>query len=173
MRSCGIHLRAISWWVPKLILCQYHITHVCLMWCWFCVMSLNIIFEITAMSPRANELNLIQVIACYLIAPIHFVDVCTFIRDLSGYARANERRCYYVTSSLIGWAHAQNNPWFMINKITRNTPHFISKHTSSGPWFNIKIPSYQYRKFQYGDKTILRLSHLHSGNSYTGKIISL
>ena len=24
---------------------------------------------------------------------------------------ANERRCYIVTSSLIGWAHTQNDPW--------------------------------------------------------------
>ena len=24
---------------------------------------------------------------------------------------ANERRCYIVTSSLIGWAHSQNDPW--------------------------------------------------------------
>ena len=24
---------------------------------------------------------------------------------------ANERRCYNVTPSLIGWAHSQNDPW--------------------------------------------------------------
>ena len=42
-----------------------------------------------------------------------------------------------------------------------------------GPWFNIKMSSYQYRKSYCGDKTILRPSYLHNGISYTGKTISL
>ena len=42
-----------------------------------------------------------------------------------------------------------------------------------GPWFNIKMTSYQYRKSHRGDKTILRLSYLHNGISYTGKMTSL
>ena len=42
-----------------------------------------------------------------------------------------------------------------------------------GGWFNIKMPSYQYRKYYCGDKTILRLSYLHNGISYTGKMTSL
>ena len=45
------------------------------------------------------------------------------------------------------------------------------KHT--GPWFNIKMSSYQYRKSHCGDKTILRPSYLHNGISYTGKMSSL
>ena len=36
-------------------------------------------------------------------------------------------------------------------------------------WFNIKIPSYQYRKFHCGDKKILKPPYLHNGISYTGK----
>ena len=43
----------------------------------------------------------------------------------------------------------------------------------SGPWFNIKMSSYQYRKSHCGDKTIFRPSYLHNGTSYTGKMISL
>ena len=43
----------------------------------------------------------------------------------------------------------------------------------SGPWFNIKMLSYQYRKSHCGDKTILRPSYLHNGISYTGKMSSL
>ena len=43
----------------------------------------------------------------------------------------------------------------------------------SGPWFNITMSSYQYRKSHCGDKTILRPSYLHSGISYTGKTASL
>ena len=43
----------------------------------------------------------------------------------------------------------------------------------TGPWFNIKISSYQYRKSRCGDKTVVRSSYLHNWISYTGKIISL
>ena len=44
----------------------------------------------------------------------------------------------------------------------------------SGPWFNIKMPSYQYRKSHCGDnKMIVRSSYLHNGISYTGKMTSL
>ena len=39
----------------------------------------------------------------------------------------------------------------------------------SGPWFNINMSSYQYRKSHCGDKTILRPSYLHNGISHTGK----
>ena len=43
----------------------------------------------------------------------------------------------------------------------------------AGPRFNIKMPSYQYRKSHCGDKTIVRSSYLHNGISYTGKTTSL
>ena len=43
----------------------------------------------------------------------------------------------------------------------------------TGPRFNKKIPSYQYRKSHCGDKTILRPSYLRNGISYTGKPTSL
>ena len=42
-----------------------------------------------------------------------------------------------------------------------------------GPWFNIKMTSYQYRKSHCGDKTILRPSYLHNRISYTDKMASL
>ena len=42
-----------------------------------------------------------------------------------------------------------------------------------GPWFNIKMSSYQYRKSHCGDKTVVRSSYLHNGISYTGKMSSL
>ena len=41
-----------------------------------------------------------------------------------------------------------------------------------GPWFNIKMSSYQYRKSHCGDKTVVRSSYLHNGISYTGKMMS-
>ena len=43
----------------------------------------------------------------------------------------------------------------------------------TGPRFNIKISSYQYRKSHCGDKTVVRSSYLHNGISYTGKKTSL
>ena len=43
----------------------------------------------------------------------------------------------------------------------------------SGPWFNIKMLSYQYRKSHCGDKTVVRSSYLHNGISYTGEMSSL
>ena len=43
----------------------------------------------------------------------------------------------------------------------------------AGPWFNIKMSSYQYRKFHCGDKTVVRSSYLHNGISYTDKMTSL
>ena len=51
----------------------------------------------------------------------------------------------------------------------------LQQHTTNetGPWFNIKMLSYQYRKSHCGDKTILRPSYLHNGISYTGKTASL
>ena len=38
-----------------------------------------------------------------------------------------------------------------------------------GPWFNIKMLSYQYRRSHCGDKTVGRSSYLHNGISYTGR----
>ena len=42
-------------------------------------------------------------------------------------------------------------------------------HNEAGPWFDIKISSYEYRKSNCGDKLIKRSSYLRNGYSYTGK----
>ena len=42
-----------------------------------------------------------------------------------------------------------------------------------GPWFNIKLSFYQYRKSHCGDKTVVRSSYLQNGISCTGKMTSL
>ena len=44
---------------------------------------------------------------------------------------------------------------------------------SPGARFNIKMSSDQYRKSHCGDKMVVRSSYLHSGISYTGKMILL
>ena len=43
----------------------------------------------------------------------------------------------------------------------------------TGAWFNIKIPSYQYRKSHCGDKMILCPPFLHNRVSHTGKMTFL
>ena len=43
----------------------------------------------------------------------------------------------------------------------------------TGPWFNIKTSSYQFRKSHCGDKAVVGSSYLHNGISYTGKMSSL
>ena len=65
-----------------------------------------------------------------------------------------------------------------------NDHHHWSRHTTlpnhsllhrlihtSGPWFNIKMLSYQDRKSHCGDTTVVRSSYLHNRVSYTGKMI--
>ena len=44
---------------------------------------------------------------------------------------------------------------------------------SSGLWFNMMMLSYQYRKYHYGDKTVIRLSYLRNGIFYNGRVASL
>ena len=45
--------------------------------------------------------------------------------------------------------------------------------SNPGPWFNIKMSSYRYRKSHCGDKMVVRSSYLHNGISYIGKMTSL
>ena len=66
---------------------------------------------------------------------------------------------------------------FLIKRVCDRLPRFLwNVHwliLQPGPWFNIKMPSYQYRKSHCGDKTVVRSSYLHNGISYTGKMTSL
>ena len=113
---------------------------------------------------------------------------------------ANERWRYNVTSSLIGWAHAHAGPCSsaaqmqdldmvitvpaddlvlknlkpsVTTMMTGSTNIRLGKILLPGPWFNIKMLSYQYRKSQCGDKTAVGSSYLHNGNFYTGMMVSL
>ena len=58
--------------------------------------------------------------------------------------------------------HSKPNPW-----------KDILWNLGSGPQFNVKMSSYQYRKSHCGDKMVVRSSYLHNGISYTGKTTSL
>ena len=54
-----------------------------------------------------------------------------------------------------------------------STPVKDACYPGPGPWFNIKMSSYQYRESHCGDKTVVRSSYLHNGVSYAGKMQSL
>ena len=51
-----------------------------------------------------------------------------------GMDAANERRRYNVTSSLIGWAHAQNDPGWLIVLSYAEIPSFSSNQPSDAMW---------------------------------------
>ena len=61
----------------------------------------------------------------------------------------------------------------MFQRKLKATCEWIVTEWRSGPWFNINMSSYQYRKSHCGDKTVVRSSYLHNGICCTGKIISL
>ena len=77
----------------------------------------------------------------------------------------NETQFSYIT--IIGWGISM-----YIWHLTHIEIPIIKKKMDlqpRGPWFNIKMSFYQYRKYHCGDKTILRSSYLHNGISYTDK----
>ena len=92
---------------------------------------------------------------------------------------------YSYSSRLIWWIIC-NTPLFSL-RLSANVTLYIQQTAYfalvgicefacdqySGPWFNIKMSSYQYRKSHCGDQTILWTSYLHNGISYTGKMTSL
>ena len=55
----------------------------------------------------------------------------------------------------------------------RDIKWLFTQSMQSGPRFNIKMSSYQYRKSHCGNKTVVRSSYIHNGISYTGKMSSL
>ena len=65
----------------------------------------------------------------------------------------------------------------MINNDVSDSTAWFERMASTlgrpGPWFNMNMTSYQYKKSHCGDKTILRPSYLHNGISSTGMMSSL
>ena len=73
---------------------------------------------------------------------------------------------YHLSHTQIVVYDLQSGLWCFLSKLSTILP-------VPGPWFNVKIPSWQYRKFHCGDKTISQPSHLHNEISNTGKTTSL
>ena len=83
------------------------------------------------------------------------------------------KHTYWIINSLIPGRCGNN---FILKGHREKSIHLASPwlwQSPPGGWFNVKMPSYQYRKSHCGDKRILRPSYLHNGISYTGKMASL
>ena len=74
---------------------------------------------------------------------------------------------------ILYWFHELPSPYPNPCSSTSMPVWHIRIRTDTGPWFNIKMSSYQYRKSHCGDKMVVRSSYLHNGISYTGKMSSL
>ena len=80
---------------------------------------------------------------------------------------------YGDSSWKVRWWYPDEDEVEFIETERRQDGTLLVKTSRPGPWFNIKMPSYQYRKSHCGDKTVVRSSYLHNGISCTGKMTSL
>ena len=78
---------------------------------------------------------------------------------------------FFRRSAIEHLNHKTSAILFMLQIVSLVVVRCIVYHT--GPRFNIKMTSYQYRKSHCGDKTILRPSYLRNGISYADKTTSL
>ena len=93
---------------------------------------------------------------CLLVSPGWPPNVDLHVTFYSGPTRSGQKGLYrdrYTVSSVICFCH-----WSLLLTL--------------GPWFYIKMASFQYRKYHCGDKTVVRSSYLHNGISYTDKMAS-
>ena len=75
---------------------------------------------------------------------------------------------FFLHSQYHGWPHDIRSHSIGLSQMRKY--EYIQSSLRSGPWFNIKMSSYQYRESHCGDKTVVRWSYLQNGISYTGKI---
>ena len=126
---------------------------------WGCCHSQNILFD--------EMLNILGIVLNY----IYRMSVLTF---------SQSAMCNYFLFHIFRWVSSATSyisAWWG----KRSSPFIcwivfwgqMIQYKDSGPWFNIKMTSYQCRKFHCGDKTVVRSSYLHNGISYTGKMSSL
>ena len=82
---------------------------------------------------------------------------------INNYELLNIQDCSFLTFSNMDCTQS-----VMVSSKYEDSRHINQPPGGSGPRFNIKM-SYQYRKYHCGDKTVVRLSYLHNGISFTGK----
>ena len=70
-----------------------------------------------------------------------------------------------LTKNCVCYVIFEKNAMGILPRCTSCFPMYqwgqLSSPLSSGPWFNIQMPSYQYRKSHCGDKMVVRSSYLH------------
>ena len=118
-------------------------------------------------------------LVCMIQSTLSLSHVCHNFSECSFHVRIN----LYNIVVLFDWALRPGTLRGDSNCFTHIVPYIPSDRPSlqsvrnnggrPGPWFSIKMTSYQYRKSHCGDKTILRPCYLHNGICYTGKMSSL
>ena len=110
----------------------------------------------------------------YIMVPSHYLNQWWYIVNwtLRSKLQWNFNRNSYISTHENAFG---NVAWKMASIFLSASTYLIfrTRFLQPGPWFNINMSSYQYRKTHCGDKTILRSSYFHNGISYTGKISSL
>ena len=146
-------------------------------------MALNIIFNVFIYYIYLHDISsyiCINICTTFLICLVsylksYFILSSTIVFPFSinaVLALSIEQCCLCVSWVLhrtIGKKHQWN--WIKCNIIifVSNIGDWNFQLCYSGPWFNIKMSSYQYRKSHCGDKMIFQPSYLHNGKSYTVK----
>ena len=68
------------------------------------------------------------------------------------------------------WASTRIRFRASLHRVFSTVMCFLNEMRECHPGPDSKMPSYQYRKFLCGDKTVVRSSYLHNGISCTGKM---
>ena len=96
---------------------------------------------------------------------------CRVILEIAGSSvledRDSENRTPLILATMAGHGEVVNH------LLSEGGQYRVCFSGAPEPWFNIKMPSYQYRKSHCGGKTVVRSSYLHNGVSYAGKMTSL
>ena len=123
-----------------------------------------------------RKMHMVDVVLCYVVVrhqpilPISFRVTSLALGQSYDCPSANETTLNDMGKSIT----SSRKGCYDYNKTKHNKIICILYGMYSGPWFNIKMSSYQYRKYHCGDKMGIRSSyHLHNGISYTSKITSL
>ena len=130
--------------------------------------------------------TLVQVMAWCRQATSHYLNQC-WPRFLTSYGITRPQwvniwhwdttpTCKWLTIAQVHWSTESPDLSHSLKIMHEKQWYTLCKRKTSweaGPWFNVKMPSYQYRKSHYGDKMVIRSSYLHNVISYTAKMESL
>ena len=108
---------------------------------------------------------------CCLVLSLHHLFLLSTMEVVTMYHCFHHDGCYNVSP-----CHDFTHFWFWcLSAFLRPTSQYspATWDHGAGGRFNVKMPSYQYRKSHCGNKTILWPSYFHNGIFHTGKMWSL